>query len=85
VQAERDAVLGYHGLVVELENQGLAEPARRSRQRERTLDRRRSRASPRTRGAYGFYSLLTLALGQGEEPPRICGASGLIIVNFAAI
>jgi hypothetical protein len=53
-QAYRTAVRAYHGLVVALETQGLTEPARRFRKRERWLERRALRARPRTWFAYGF-------------------------------
>ncbi|MGO8949313.1 MAG: hypothetical protein ACLQUY_17015 [Ktedonobacterales bacterium] len=78
-QASLGAVRAYHGLVVALEAQGLAEPARRFRTRERTVDRQRLRSSPRTWFAYGFYSLLNLISGQGEEPGRIFIAYAIII------
>lgn len=43
------------------------------------------RASPRTWGAYLFYSLLNIVSGQGEEPQCIFVAYGLIIAAFTAI
>ena len=75
----------YHGLVVTLEAQGLAEQARRFRKRERTLDRQRLRTSPRMWFGYGFYSLLNLISGQGEEPGRIFIAYAIIISLFTGI
>ena len=62
----------------------MVEPARRFRQRERTLQRRTLRANPRTWGAYLFYSLLNLISGQGEEPQRIFVAYAVIISTFTA-
>src|SRR5262249_4090501 len=85
VQAYRDAVRAYHGVVVALEDQGLTEPARRFRQRERALERLALRADPRTWGAYLFYVLLNRISGQGEAPERIFVAYGLIIGAFTAI
>lgn len=85
IDAYRNAVRAYHGLVVALEDQGLTEPARRYRQRERALDRQRMRAARRTWGSYLFFSLLNLISGQGEEPQRIFVAYGLIISVFTAV
>jgi Pentapeptide repeats (8 copies) len=85
VESYRNAARAYHGLVLALDVQGLVEPARRFRQRERTLERRALRSSPRTWGAYLFYSLLNLISGQGEEPQRIVVAYAIIISVFTAI
>ena len=43
-QAYRDAARAYHGLIVALELQGLTEPARRFRVRERLMERKALRA-----------------------------------------
>jgi uncharacterized protein YjbI with pentapeptide repeats len=85
VQAYPDAARAYHGLVVALEAQGLVEQARYFRKRERTLERQRLRTSPRTWFGYGFYSLLNLISGQGEEPGRIFIAYAIIISLFTGI
>ncbi len=85
VQAYRDAVRAYHGLVVALEAQGLTEPARRFRKRERLLERRRLRASPRTWFLYGFYTLLNFLSGQGEEPQRIFASYVVIVGLFTGV
>lgn len=84
-EAYRGAARAYHGLVVALETQGLTEPARRFRQRERLLERRALRAQPRTCGSFLFYALLNLISGQGEAPERIFAAYALIVGTFTVL
>jgi hypothetical protein len=85
VQAYRDAARAYHSLVVALEQQGLTEPARRFRARERLMERRALRARVRTWPAFAFYWLLNLVSGQGEAPERILAAYLIVVGSFTGL
>jgi hypothetical protein len=85
VQTYRDAARAYHGLIVALELQGLSEPARSFRRRERLMERRALRAQVRTWPAFAFYWLLNLVSGQGEAPERILAAYLLVVGSFTGL
>jgi hypothetical protein len=85
VQAYSDTARTYHGLIVALEQQGLTEPARRFRIRERLMERRALQARVRTWPAFAFYWLLNLISGQGEAPERILAAYVIIIGSFTGL